>query len=655
MLILSISAILFYKIYKKGRYLFNMITKVNDKYQDLFDEVSSVLTGIKNHINDNTYDAEDYNQIRYTITPDLKNELGEIIADPSFIKNEGIYDDNENFKINSLSEYFSLLTVLSKIHPRFIRLPLDEAPFEIDLNKRTITNPTGRNVWAVESDNHAETIYFRCDRYYETVDLGDSDVISIIIQAQCSNIENGDYIFKAQTVDIDSDPGHIIFGWILPEEITKASGTVKFAVRFYNCSTTNDKFVLNYSLNTLATTIQVVPSLSFDYERIANPKVIIKTTPYLQNYAIKGTENIIAPVFSITGNDIETPPVTSATTFTVNVDTTEDDLREFEYHWYKKDPYNNTSNDIEFYKYPSVTVDENTFDSNKANYYKQNGDNGYISCENDDYNENTPYYTKAIDYSHKSIEASEYGLYGCTVKARINRYTKTTETPENKLKKIIWPAEISFNDEENNVFGENNNAKSYLTKYVENKYKLYDNDIETFQSIIEKGSDNGYFNRGGIIVATTQDITFNSSSDYESYTIEASNNIKYPNNETVTKTASSPYTVKLYKPLKALSSNNPIQIVKKNNKFMIEFTYNSTDFIGGEFYDNTNHELIYDCLNFNFKAVPPIDSLESVEVDGLDLSNTTFENGIQYTCTLTCKYNDISLFEETFTFISPSE
>ena len=82
-------------------------------------------------------------------------------------------------------------------------------------------------------------------------------------------------------MDVDSDPGHIIFGWILPEEITKASGTVKFAVRFYNCEVNGNEFVLNYSLNTLATTIQVVPSLSFDYERIANPETIIQTTPYL--------------------------------------------------------------------------------------------------------------------------------------------------------------------------------------------------------------------------------------------------------------------------------------------------------------------------------------------------------------------------------------
>ena len=82
------------------------------------------------------------------------------------------------------------------------------------------------------------------------------------------------------------------------------------------------------------------------------------------------------------------------------------------------------------------------------------------------------------------------------------------------------------------------------------------------------------------------------------------------------------------------------------NKFMIEFTYDSTDSTGGEFYDNTNHKLDYDCLDFTFKAVPPIDSLKTIEVNGLDLSNTTFENGIQYTCTLTCKYNDISLQRE---------
>ena len=83
----------------------------------------------------------------------------------------------------SLDQYLSKLADLKAISPRYVRLPLyedgheDEEIFEIDANARTIKVPASfnRNGVGVVSDELAETIWFKINRYFDIKDFGKAD------------------------------------------------------------------------------------------------------------------------------------------------------------------------------------------------------------------------------------------------------------------------------------------------------------------------------------------------------------------------------------------------------------------------------------------------------------------------------------------------
>jgi hypothetical protein len=56
-------------------------------------------------------------------------------------------------------------------------VPLDEDPFIIDLNTRSITVPTSFSKCAsVQTDMLAETIIFVVDRYFDYMDLANTEI-----------------------------------------------------------------------------------------------------------------------------------------------------------------------------------------------------------------------------------------------------------------------------------------------------------------------------------------------------------------------------------------------------------------------------------------------------------------------------------------------
>jgi hypothetical protein len=151
-----------------------MITKVftdshetKEAYSNLFEVTSDVLTKIKNAPSGST-SITDNNQVYYEINDSLKDRINEI-TDSDIATEDGI-------NIDSLGEYFSILEILKDIHPRFLRLPIDEDLFVINANTRQIAFPQNDYVYAVLGDKNAETIYFDIDRYYDIFDLGSKDI-----------------------------------------------------------------------------------------------------------------------------------------------------------------------------------------------------------------------------------------------------------------------------------------------------------------------------------------------------------------------------------------------------------------------------------------------------------------------------------------------
>lgn len=117
------------------------------------------------------------------------------------------------------------------------RLPSNELPYKIDLNKRTVE--TLKHV-TVSGDHKAETIYFIADRYFDQVDL--SETVCII---QYINAENKGAIYPVPFYDIQTEENKIIFPWLISGTATAAPGTIKFAIKFFSIKDKKLIFDLN--------------------------------------------------------------------------------------------------------------------------------------------------------------------------------------------------------------------------------------------------------------------------------------------------------------------------------------------------------------------------------------------------------------------------
>jgi hypothetical protein len=127
--------------------------------------------------------------------------------------------------INSLAEYYGhMADFFGKQGYRFVMLPLDEDPFTIDLNNRTIIVPASFNKCAsIQNDQLAETIVFVTDRYFDYMDLANTQIyVQWTIPADPKNnrnqaIEGATFV---EMRDLESEPGKLRFAWPLNKEIT---------------------------------------------------------------------------------------------------------------------------------------------------------------------------------------------------------------------------------------------------------------------------------------------------------------------------------------------------------------------------------------------------------------------------------------------------
>lgn len=201
-----------------------MITKDNyGRYQELFDKVNALLNYTDG---DEIHDINDY----FTALGDIREkvQLGEKDFDPYLLI-----------------------------------LPNDEGIFEIDANSRSINIPSdfARNGVGVQGDELAEIVYFSIDRYFDTTDLYDKD---IFVQWEAPNGDKGLSITINKTLFFL--PNKVVFGWPITKEMTKKSGNIKFAVRFYERQTnaSTGEISLVYSFSTLTASVKISPALDFN-------------------------------------------------------------------------------------------------------------------------------------------------------------------------------------------------------------------------------------------------------------------------------------------------------------------------------------------------------------------------------------------------------
>lgn len=191
-------------------------------------------------------------------------------------------DTDEPETITSLEELFTNMEFITRFAPIYTRLPLDEEPFFIDANKRTISVPKdfASNGVSVQGDEIAEVLFFKINRFFDATDLS---TCKIFIQWKSSEIdeETGkpkEGVSRPWIEDIVSEPGYLIFGWPISSKITKAPGPITFSVRFYRLDNA-DKLI--YSFSTLDQTVTVKPALDYDIEDIVGDTEFIDDTEAL--------------------------------------------------------------------------------------------------------------------------------------------------------------------------------------------------------------------------------------------------------------------------------------------------------------------------------------------------------------------------------------
>lgn len=247
-----------------------------------------------------------------------------------------------------VDQYLDKLAELTAISPKYVRLPLyeegheDEEIFEIDANARTIKVPASfsRNGVGVVSDELAETVWFKINRYFDIKDFGKAAGVvgdelrdgnlHILIQWEAPDGTKG--ASWAYAIDVDTDPDFVYFGWALTaEHLTAKAGNIKFAIRIMQY----DGDVIAYSFSTQPTQIKVNAGLSFD---LTDEGIEIESVADKISSRLMGGQIAHCPVFAEDGN---LPPyyleLGAENILSVEASAPEDEEYDaMAYKWYKK-------------------------------------------------------------------------------------------------------------------------------------------------------------------------------------------------------------------------------------------------------------------------------------------------------------------------------
>lgn len=138
--------------------------------------------------------------------------------------------------------------------PETIILPTSQKLYEVDLSTRTISGP---ETLSVQSDHYAETVYFLVDRFYDHMDLSQTNcVIQYVINGES-------YVYAVPFCDITTYEGKMVIPWSISLSATKNSGNIKYFMKFYLLEKeSNNEVKFTYSLNTLPATSVVLKTLS---------------------------------------------------------------------------------------------------------------------------------------------------------------------------------------------------------------------------------------------------------------------------------------------------------------------------------------------------------------------------------------------------------
>lgn len=246
---------------------------------------------------------------------------------------------------SNIQHYLSYIQELMDIDKKYLLLPLDEAPFEINANTREIKIPPEfAKCSGVQTDNYAEIITFTIDRYFDYKDLLNA---TIAVQWVNANNEAGISIIDLIDKETLGSENKIRFGWPLVGEMTAAAGSLKFAVRFFTQQVDESgKKQFSYIFNTTPASIPIKSTLNVDFD---GENVIKKDDDF--NVFKTFVTNSMNPSYAIptavqfTSDDASIPSMNLPESADIDIDTDDltlfayaitKDLNPIVYEWYRK-------------------------------------------------------------------------------------------------------------------------------------------------------------------------------------------------------------------------------------------------------------------------------------------------------------------------------
>lgn len=222
------------------------------------------------------------------------------------------YVDPDKKRFGSLAEYYSHMADFFDNHKyKYIMLPLDEEAFKINLNTRSIEVPASFSKCAsVQSDQLAETIIFEADRYFDYMDLANTEIYVqwTIPEDKKNGVKEFNGATRVEMVDLDTVKGKLRFAWPLNDTVTRYPGIVKFSVRFFRIDDSDPNKLL-YSLNTTDTYITIKPALQPKLTDSAFLEAPISDNSFKKailnsNFATEGVNEPVLPEFFAPGSNI---------------------------------------------------------------------------------------------------------------------------------------------------------------------------------------------------------------------------------------------------------------------------------------------------------------------------------------------------------------
>jgi hypothetical protein len=242
---------------------------------------------------------------------------------------------NEEGRFLSLDDYFAHMADLLSLDSTYMMLPLDESPFAINANSRSIAAP---RIVALQKDQIAETVIFTIDRYFDHMDLNNA---TIYVQWTLPSGKEG--ATHIELIDTDFLPEKIRFGWPLDDEITSEVGQVKYSVRFWNKGTVkengSDVEKVVYSFNTLTSTLTISPSLQPEINPDLEINAPVRENLFkraVRNSVItgQGTPVPLSPIFGEPGLDLPIYASLADNTLTLKAQAVASDTGAISYEWY---------------------------------------------------------------------------------------------------------------------------------------------------------------------------------------------------------------------------------------------------------------------------------------------------------------------------------